>query len=242
MGFYPFSGFSSDPVTIQWTAQPNFSGARRGTTVNLGDQRLDVIQAANAYHPEIRFLQMLYWNFFGRWPAQSEIEFHLRSRQPRNQLALNFLNSEEFALGGLYVAGLYTGLLNRDPEFRGWTWQRQALAARSAGPEQVAANFLSSHEYFLTYGIPGDERYITLLYRNVLLREPAAHEVEFHVRHLKAGVARSAKAADFLRSAEFRRKNGPRLTASLLYFTLLNRDGSADERAAVVRAITGSGR
>lgn len=73
-----------------------------------------------------------------------------------------------------------------------------------------------------------------LLYRHILLREASDAEVAFQSNALTAGTTRTQLATNFLNTVEFRNGTGPRLTAFLLYSTLLLRDASAGDLAARV--------
>jgi hypothetical protein len=75
---------------------------------------------------------------------------------------------------------------------------------------------------------------VTLLYRHILLREPSNSEIDFQAAALARGTTRVQLAANFLDSLEFRNGTGPRLTAFLLYATLLQRDPTPVEFEAAV--------
>jgi hypothetical protein len=80
---------------------------------------------------------------------------------------------------------------------------------------------------------------VRLLYRNILLREAAPHEVQLQSNALASGVSRVQLATNFLNSNEFRVGTGPRLTAFLLYALLLQRDPTTSERATREAQIAG---
>jgi hypothetical protein len=52
---------------------------------------------------------------------------------------MGFLNSLEFNLGGRFVAGLYVGLLDRNAEFGGWQFQRDAKGRGDISPQACAS-------------------------------------------------------------------------------------------------------
>jgi hypothetical protein len=132
-------------------------------------------------------------------------------------LIKRFMAAPEFNNGGRFVAGLYAGLLDRDAEYSGWLFQRNALATQAVTLRQLVVNFINSAEWRLKFGSPDNAAFVRLLYRKVLLREPAQPEVDFHVSTLTSAFAdRVQMAANFLNSIEFRNGTGPRLTAFLL--------------------------
>jgi hypothetical protein len=144
---------------------------------------------------------------------------------------MSLFNSQEFNLGGRFIAGLYVGVLNRDAEFSGWLFQRNALATGRANPRGFVMNFVNSVEFGLRFGSPTADEFVRIMYRNILLREPSPREVEFQVAVLNSGVTRVQLAENFLNSQEFRTGTGARLTAFLLYAVLLGRDASPEDHA-----------
>jgi hypothetical protein len=222
---YPLTGSGS--AAVQYTVFPNFSTQERSATLTVGGQPFRVTQAGAAGTPMQRFVRLLYFNFFGRTASDAEVQFQVNSGLSREQLALNFFNSTEFTLGGRYVAGLYVGLLNRDAEYGGWLFQRDALAAGAIDSTTAARNFLTSPEFSLRFGTLSDSAFVTLMYRQVLLREPTSAEVAFQVAHLNVG--REAIARNMLLSQEFAIGTGPRLTAFLALACLLGREPVAAE-------------
>jgi hypothetical protein len=201
----------------------------------IAGQPFTITQTGNTATRDQRFVELLYFSFFGRLPAREERDFQVTEglKPPATwaDLAMRFLNSGEFNSGGRFVAGLYVGLLDRDAEYGGWLFQRNALATNITTQDSVVANFLESDEYRLTFGNPANSEFVRQLYKFILLREASQSEVDFHVRNLTAGQTRVGLARNFLNSQEFRNGTGPRLTAFLLYATLLARDGSLTEIA-----------
>lgn len=224
---FPLSGTGSG--TLSYTVFPNFSGSLRGGSITIGDKTFWITQAAGTGSAESRFIRLLYFNYFGRLPADAEIAFQLGSGQSRPQLAYNFLNSPEFNNAGRFVAGLYIGLLNRDAEYGGWLFQRNALSRGITKPDTLVANFLNSEEFKLKYENLSNAAFTTLLYTQILGRAPTPAEVLWREGLLTGGMTRAAMARDLLSSTEFRIGNNARLTAFLLYATLLNRGASPAE-------------
>lgn len=230
---FPQQGTTSAPTQVSHTVFPQFSTRlRRGTIQLSGVPFIPIQQSSASGLPDERFVRHIYFAFFGRYPTPAEVSFQitqaLNKGTTREDLALGFLNSPEFNQGGRFIAGLYVGLLNRDAEFAGWLFQRNALATGFVNPTLLVTNFLGSAEWIGKFGNPSDAEFVRLLYRNILLREPSQPEVDFQAAALKT-LTRVAMATSFLNSAEFRISTGARLTAFLLRATLLNREGSAAE-------------
>jgi hypothetical protein len=179
-------------------------------------------------------VRLLYFSFLGRGATDAEVAGQVNSGSTRAQLATNFLNSAEFNLGGRFTAGLYVGIIERDAEFTGWQFQRQALARGIVNQDQLVSNFLNSAEFNLKFGNLTDPAFVQLMYANVLLRPASQSEINAWVDVLsRPGNTRTVVARSFLNSNEFRNGTGPRLLAFLMYSTLLLRDGTAQERAAL---------
>jgi len=219
-----FTGPGPLPVTIR----PNFSSRSRQIPVAVGTWSGIIPQAGNSRPAAERLVQLVYHNFFGRLPNETEIATQAavaRSTGEREFL-MRFLNSDEFDLKSRYIAGLYVGLLARDAEYNGFAFQRDALITGIASAPQLVSNFLTSQEYALRFGLPNNGDFVRLLYANILLRTPSEAEVIGHAANLTAGQSRAQLASNFLSSPEFRLGAGPRLLGFLLYAGILGREGS----------------
>jgi uncharacterized repeat protein (TIGR01451 family) len=230
---YPLSGTTS--TQVEYNVFPNFGVLQRTGTILIGGQPLVVTQVGAAGTNDERFVQLVYFNFLGRLPTPIELAAQvavLQAGTPRGQFIQSFFNTEEFNLGGRFIAGLYVGLLDRDAEYSGWLFQRDALA-RGLRQSQFVTNFINSAEFKL-FGNMTASQFVIRLYRSILLREPGATEVTFHVSTSltpDTPEARVELARRFLNTSEFRNGAGARLTAFLLYATLLQREASPGDRA-----------
>ncbi len=228
---FPLNGTGKGPVSF--TVFPNFTSSPRTANLTIAGQQFPVYQSPNTGTSDQRFVELLYFNAFGRVPSAAERDFQvaegLKPPATRASLAQGFLNSTEFANGGRFVAGLYVGLLDRDAEFGGWLFQRTALKDNLVTSTALVQNFITSQEYSLRFGSPSNEAFVTLLYQKVLGRTPSPQEVAFQSAQLTDVESRVRLAELFLKSTEFRIGTDRRLTAFLLYATLLLRDPSASE-------------
>jgi uncharacterized protein YkwD len=233
---FPLSG--TGPGTVNITVYPNFSTSTRATTLLIAGNPFTITQPPLGGTADERFVQQSYFYLLGRMPTTPEVAFQVQNglTNGRGVLVNNFLNSGEFNQTGRYVAGLYVGLLNRDAEFGGWQFQRNALLDNQVDRIALVRNFITSQEFQLKYPNQSDEQYVRMLYRQVLLREPSQEEVDFQVAHLNGD--RVGLASRFLISPEFALGTGPRLLAFLYYATMLNRDPSPAELQTTVTALT----
>jgi hypothetical protein len=216
----------------------------RSGIISVGGSQYAVTQGGGTGTSDQRFVRLLYSNFFGRLPSQSEIDFQVAQGvnvYGRARIATNFLTSNEFNLGGRFTAGLYVGILGRDGEYGGWLFQRDALSRNAVNPSNLVSNFLGSTEYSIKYGSPDDATFVRILYQNILLRQPSQSEVDFQVNSGIIPYGRVQVAQNFLLSAEYQNLAGPRLTAFLLYACLLQRDPTpAEFNAAAAQVAAGA--
>jgi hypothetical protein len=96
---------------------------------------------------------------------------------------------------------LYQAAFNRVPDIPGLGYQTNALDT-GLTLSQVAGNFIASPEFQRTYGNVDDTQFITLLYRNVLHREPEPAGLQFHLDELHSGQTRADVLTHFSESPE----------------------------------------
>jgi serralysin len=68
--------------------------------------------------------------------------------------------------------------------------------------QQVASNFIASPEFQATYVSVDNTRFITLLYRNVLHREPDDAGLQYHLNEFAQGETRADMLIHFSESPE----------------------------------------
>ncbi|HUR89853.1 MAG TPA: DUF4214 domain-containing protein [Ramlibacter sp.] len=96
---------------------------------------------------------------------------------------------------------LYQAAFNRTPDVGGLGYQTNALDT-GLTLEQVAANFIASPEFQRTYGNVDNTQFITLLYRNVLHREPDSGGLQYHLDEMAHGESRALVLTHFSESPE----------------------------------------
>jgi hypothetical protein len=240
---YPLTGPGSQAVT--YTVFPYFKSAPRTGTITINGVPFAVTQSAATGTNDERFVRFIYFNFVGRLPSSAELASQvaaLAAGTTRAQLVLNFFNSLEFNLGGRFIAGLYVGLLDRDAEYSGWLFQRNALATGIVPQVQLVSNFMNSAEYRLKFPNTAADSFVRQLYRYILLRDPDAGETAFHITTSLTPntlTARISLASSFLNTSEFRRGTGTRLTVFLIYATLLQRDPIGPEAVVAAAELDG---
>lgn len=171
----------------------------------------------------IGFLELLYENILGRAPDPAGQQTWLDVLQDgasTESVVLGFSESAEFrantaaaatafADAGLQnawvddVYRLYQATLDRTPDrggLEGWT----AALAQGGAFEDVVTGFVASTEFQQTYGALDDRGFVTLLYNNVLGRDPDETGLAGWLARLTDGTARETVVSGFSQSAEFR--------------------------------------
>ncbi len=97
---------------------------------------------------------------------------------------------------------LYQTMLDRAPDTAGLAEWTSRLAQGNTTLAGVAQGFVASNEFRATYGALNDQEFVTLLYRNVLDREPDSGGLANWVGSLTAGMSRASVALGFSESRE----------------------------------------
>ena len=102
---------------------------------------------------------------------------------------------------------LYQAAFARTPDTPGLKYQTNALDT-ALNLWQVAGNFIASPEFQSLYGSPAtvsDAQFVTLLYNNVLGRNPEQAGYEYHMNNLAGGLSRAQLLTQFSESPENQR-------------------------------------
>jgi len=240
---FPISWTGARPV--EYTIFPNFTTKTRTAILSIAGQPFTITQPGTTELEIRRFVRQMYFNYFGRLPSDAEVDFNVNAINTgvvtRTQLVLNFFNSAEFNAAGRFIAGLYVGILNRNAEYGGWLFIRNALTTGAVQYTDLVNNFLESAEFKLNNPSLTNRQFAALMYRQILLREGTSAELDFMESALAGGLTRVQFATNFLQSTEFQLGTGPRLTTFVLYACLLLRDPiSAEFASAISRLTTGT--
>jgi hypothetical protein len=137
------------------------------------------------------------------------------------------------------VYRLYGASLDREPDASGLKSWTTALISKAATLTDVAQGFTESREFTDKYGALDDKGYITLLYQNVLDRNPDAGGLAAWEGGLKGGLGRADVLVGFSESGEYVNKTRDAVDHGLwlrddqaaviarLYDTVLERDPDA---------------
>jgi uncharacterized protein DUF4214 len=177
------------------------------------------------------FVNQLYNDVLGRAPSAVELSsgLALLTANPAGlpDLAVGVLQSPEFENNASYLTKCYLALLGRDPDYTSWM---QIFKLMQSGAQQVTTlnGFLAAPEYLAQYpGTMTNPVFVTSLYQNLLGRAPDAPGLAYWNFLLNFGIPRSLVLNGFLTSPEYSARVSHRVTANLLYLTLLQRTGEA---------------
>ena len=136
-------------------------------------------------------------------------------------LVNTLLSSAEFNRFVAPVSRLYMAAFHRVPDAGGLdNWVAYVRAGNSL--QSAADAFVASQEFQLTYGSLNDTQYVTLLYENVLGREPDPAGLATWTGLLGSGTSRGGVLIGFSESQEGMALFAPTVRTSLHYFTFLN--------------------
>ncbi len=112
-------------------------------------------------------------------------------------------NTDAFETAAGQIHRLYLATLTRAPDHaghNGWTTQ---LANGDITLASAVTGFVASAEFRFTYGGLDDPDFVTVLYNNVLLRDPTNAEITAWTDRMSAGTSRETVVMGFSESAEF---------------------------------------
>ncbi|MBP0484500.1 DUF4214 domain-containing protein [Sagittula salina] len=195
--------------------------------LSLGDLAAGLVASAEfqqVYGPttNAEFVTLLYENVFGRPPAASGLAAWtavLDGGRGRSDVVRDFSETAEHVLRtgaalGAFEAGrdpaqwsddvyrLFDVVFGREPGAQGfadWT----TMLADGADLNAVIRGFTASAEFQNSYGDTTDAEFVTLIFRNVLGREPAESGLNTWVDAIGHGMTRDAVVRAFMETAEY---------------------------------------
>lgn len=198
-------------------------------TLGFAVNRLDVALTPNPTLNSTFFVTQLYKDILGRTPTATELStgvaFLTTNPTGLPDLALTVFTSAEFQTNANFLTKCYLALLQRDPDITSWA---QIFKLMQSGTQQLTAltGFLGTPEYLAAY--PSNltnSNFVTLLYQNLLGRAPDSAGLAYWNFILNIGLPRSLVLNGFISSPEYDARMSHRVTANLLYMTLLQRSG-----------------
>ncbi|OWV57398.1 hypothetical protein CDZ98_15475 [Mameliella alba] len=201
--------------------------------LSSGEQTLQHVAAAFVASPEFQrtygnttdaaFVTLLYMNVLNRAPTTEDLDYwvdRLSTDLTRERVLLlfsegpehraktavalhDFEDTRDITTWADDVYRLYRTIFDREPEpggFEGWV---RALASGSTSLPDVIENFMNSPEFQATYSDTTNDAFVTLLYNNVLKRNPDPGGLAGWVEALDNGMERATLVRFFMESPEF---------------------------------------
>lgn len=205
---------------------------QQGATIRIGDERVDVVTAErrpldpasleigdlrDLWHVPVAVAPERALDLGGSagddtiigGPGPDELFGGAGRDELRGLAGADVLHGElpdaDFDETAAQVYRLYRATLGREPDEQGhWNWT-QRIAEQGLSLEAAAFRFVASPEFRTRYDAARDEDFVTLLYRNVLEREPDADGFAAWVGALQTGSRdRESAVLGFSESREFR--------------------------------------
>ncbi|MEO7650815.1 MAG: SBBP repeat-containing protein [Bryobacteraceae bacterium] len=228
--------------TVSYTIDAN-TGTPRTGALTIGNQVFSITQAGIAAGGiNGKFIKRMYLDFLGRPADAAGLAFWTNlletGAQTRAQVALSYFNSVEFKDSGLYIANAYTGILNRDPDYGGWSFWFSQIRSGQPGINMVNS-IIASPEFVQAYGSLNDAQFIQLVYQNVLGRPADAAGQSFWLSQLSAGLTRALMMNSFITGQEYAVRIRTRQLANLSYLGFLARSPEPAGRIFWTTALDG---
>ncbi|MBF0102345.1 MAG: DUF4214 domain-containing protein [Desulfobacterales bacterium] len=172
------------------------------------------------------FVEQQYRDFLGRegdssgigyWTSQLDSETLTRS-----ELVNNFYNSAEFQHTIAPIARLYFAYFNRLPDYDGLKFW---IGSYTSGVHinSISDAFSNSQEFTTTYGNLTNTEFATLVYKNVMGRDPDTEGLHFWVDQLVSGLTRGMLMVNFSESEEYKNIIKNKLQVVMIYIGMLYR-------------------
>lgn len=155
---------------------------------------------------------------------------------PEHQ-AITLATAPAFAAKRAPLIRLYTAYFKRFPDKGGFDYWLKKLA-NGTKLDQVSAKFATSSEFKTKYGNTTNTQFVTLVFNNVLDRDPDAGGLAFWVKKLDGGMSRGTVMTNFSESSEGKRHFSPQVHTGLLGLGLLGTFPTGALRTAMTDAVT----
>ncbi len=178
------------------------------------------------------FVEQQYRDFFHREGDAGGIEYWRKAideqHLPRSEVIANFIGSNEFSGRVAPIVRLYLAYFKRIPDIQGLNYWlskfRNGMSLKS-----ISEAFIQSAEFRAIYREISNDYFVTLVYQNVLGREPDYNGLNYWVSELNNGKRRSGIIVGFSESEEFRLKTGGFVNLIMLYSGMLQRSPDLKE-------------
>lgn len=236
-----YEGFTAKDGTELWSIPIALD---RNNADSDDDGIPDTIELVQGMNPNIKdndifaptftgarlFVMQQYRDFFAREATQAEIDFGVSaiSISGRATMVQILLRSPQVLENMGPIVRLYASYFLRNPDYQGLNfWVNEYVSGRWTFPA-ISNFFATSPEFAARYGSLSNDQFVTLIYRNVLNREPDPDGFAFWVKQLNdfarnqaTGRSAGQVMADFSESPENKQKTRALVEAVLLYAIML---------------------
>jgi hypothetical protein len=175
-------------------------------------------------HPSLSELSTtVHQRFVGSTSAASAATADLvNGRNVPGHLIAQLAHDPAFAQHREPITRLYFAFFERQPDLNGLDYW---VAKRKAGTNlnTIATKFAQSSEFKTKYGSVGNSTFVTLVYQNVLDRNPDAAGLAHWVAKMSAGMTRGQVMVQFSESSEGKRHLAPSVDASIIGLGMLGK-------------------
>lgn len=172
------------------------------------------------------FATQQYRDFLSREGSAAEISRWTQDlssgQSTRAEMVAALFNSDEFQDSAAAIARLYRAYFNRIPDYPGlqyWIGRFQDGTPLNT----ISQAFASSPEFINTYGNLDNRGFATLVYQNVLGRNPDNGGLNFWVDQLQNGISRGAMMIGFSESPEYRTLSYNSILVIMMHIGMLQR-------------------
>lgn len=203
------------------------------------------------------FTRQQYGDWLERMPTLDELNFWRDYLEPRDQTGappqpdlpatgtqnafLEMLREEKDVKAGP-VLRLYIAYFLRNAEYGGYNFWLQAVTDGGWTMGQVSEFFAASPEFQARYGSLDDGEFVSLVYQNVLGRNPDAAGYAFWTRQLQQGHSRGWMMMQFTEAPSLEHQTRTRIAVvtTEVYAEMLNRSPSLAEYDAATFLMAGT--
>jgi Domain of unknown function (DUF4214)/Metallo-peptidase family M12 len=172
------------------------------------------------------FTMQQYRDFLSREAELNGLDgwMHLIASGTTHEQVINaFFNSIEFNGTVAPVVRLYFAAFLRVPDYAGLTFNAGLVRNGTITITQLADYFTQSPEFMQAYGSLDNTQFVTLLYHNVLNRQPDQAGLNGWVSMLNAGTSRGTVLMGFSESTEFVAAKFNEVYVTMMYVGMLRR-------------------
>jgi hypothetical protein len=195
-------------------------------TVESTVGRNSSVKDNDIFSVNLLFAMQQYRDFLGREGDPPGITNWTNAMQSgaltRSQVIDSFFNSQEFQGTDSPIVRLYFAYFLRIPDYAGL--QNWLAAYRSGAPlANISEGFAQSPEFLQRYGSLSNGAFVTLLYQNVLGRNPDPTGLANWTNALNAGATRGQIMLGFSESPEFKGTSYNKVYVTMMYVGMLRR-------------------